>query len=338
MPQAFLVEITAHPVGIHLAHVGDLGPEEGLAVVLGRIPRAGGAAGFTLEGDVLVGIHHVERAPVIDAHAHETVVDNLRLAFPGLFRSDEDHAVGALRSVDGRRGGILQNVDRLDVARVDRGERLVVGNTVEHDQRVVARVGRTRAADADRTSVDADAGHTDQAGGQVVCRNAGDLFGRYRSHRSGDVLTLHGRIARHHDIFQTDHVLAQRHVDSCARPDLFLLRHHSEEAEFQFVVASDPFDAVGARGVGRYAERTAHDGHGRSGNRIALAVADRSADGAFPCGGGNFGLDRFRSGCRRSGQQRDRQQKDRALSEDSARSVPTGPCVILVQILHNKFI
>ena len=179
VPQAFLVEITAHPVGIHLAHVGDLGPEEGLAVVLGRVPRAGGAAGFTLEGDVLIGIHHVERAPVIDAHAHETVVDNLRLAFPGLFRGDEDHAVGALRSVDGRRGGILQNVDRLDVARVDRGERLVVGNTVEHDQRVVARVGRTRAADADRTSVDADAGHTDQAGGQVVCRNAGDLFGRY---------------------------------------------------------------------------------------------------------------------------------------------------------------
>ena len=91
------------------------------------------------------------RFPVVDACTHEPVVGYRRLALSGLFGRNQDNAVGAAGAVDGRRGRVFQHVDRLDVPGVDRGQRFVVGNAVENDQRVVAGIARAGAAYADRT-------------------------------------------------------------------------------------------------------------------------------------------------------------------------------------------
>ena len=210
---------------------------------------------------------------------------------------------------------------------------------VEDDQRVVSGVGRTRTADADRASVDADAGNADQAGREVVGRDAGDLLGRNRSDRSGDVLAFHGGVTRDDDILETDHVFAQRDVDGRARADFLFLREHSEEAEFQLVRGLYAFNRIGARGIGDDALRSSYDCHGHSRDGVAGGVAHRARYGLVLRGGGDGCLSKrvgeIRIFCGgRYRQQRCRQQDRRTFPEGSARYVPQGARGFLVQTVH----
>ena len=253
-PQAFLVEILSHPVIVDLAHVGQFDPEKRLCVVGFAVPGACRAARLALECDVFVGVHYVERTPVVDACTHEPVVGYRRLALFGLFGRNQDNAVGAAGAVDGRRGRVFQHVDRLDVPGVDRGQRFVVGNAVEDDQRVVAGIARAGAAYADRTPVHPNPGDAGQRRGDVVGRNTLDTVCRDRADGTCDVLAFHRGIARHDDIFQTNHILRQDYVHrSASGSHLDGLRQHAEERYFQQVAVFHPLECVVSRVVGQRA-------------------------------------------------------------------------------------
>ena len=253
-PQAFLVEILSHPVIVDLAHVGQFDPEKRLCVVGFAVPGACRTARLALECDVFVGVHYVERPPVVDACTHEPVVGYRRLALSGLFGRNQDNAVGAAGAVDGRRGRVFQHVDRLDVPGVDRGQRFVVGNAVENDQRVVAGIARAGAAYADRTPVHSDPGDAGQCRGDVVGGDTLDTVCRDRADGTCDVLAFHRRIAGHDDILQSDHVLRQDYVHRSA-PGSYLdgLRQHTEERYFQQVTVFHPFECIVSRVVGQRA-------------------------------------------------------------------------------------
>ena len=66
-----------------------------------------------------------------------------------LLGGDDNHTVGTAATVDSGGRGILQDVHRLDVGRIDVAQLAHEGNTVEHNQRVVAGRERALATNAD---------------------------------------------------------------------------------------------------------------------------------------------------------------------------------------------
>ena len=135
---------------------------------LHAVPR-NDVAGLVL---VVVGRHAVLGV----AEVHRTSRDRraeFRSSRRALLRDDLDHAVGRFRSVDRRGGGTLDDLDALDVGRVDvvhpaldrvalRAEtardagrsqvgRVVDANAVDVDQRIVRETNAARSADLNRS-------------------------------------------------------------------------------------------------------------------------------------------------------------------------------------------
>ena len=70
------------------------------------------------------------------------------LAALAVLGGDEHHAVGTTRTVDGRRGGVLEDFNRLDVVGVD-GVDVVGSHTIDHIERVGVGMDGSGATDAD---------------------------------------------------------------------------------------------------------------------------------------------------------------------------------------------
>ena len=118
---------------------------------------------------------------------------------------DQDHAVGAAGTVDGRGRGIFQDLDRFDVRGVDLRQVAGVadGESIDYDQRGVRTVERTVAAD---THYGARPGilrsvHDLQSGGtalqQSLDRRGRDVLDGIHLHgndRSGQVALFHAAI------------------------------------------------------------------------------------------------------------------------------------------------
>ena len=109
--------------------------------------------------------HAVERQVAVEVHRRTACLTTLR--------RDEDDAVGTLRTVDGRRGCVLQNVHRLDVAGRNIQRRAIL-HTVDNHQRVV--VGQKRTVTT-HLHAHTGTGLTTAAQLQVNARNLG-LHGR----------------------------------------------------------------------------------------------------------------------------------------------------------------
>ena len=125
---------------------------------------------------------------------------------------------------------------------------------VEDDQRVVAGIARAGAAYADRTPVHPNPGDAGQRRGDVVGRDTLDTVCRDRADGTCDVLAFHRGVARHDDIFQTNHVLRQDYVHrSASGSHLDGLRQHAEERYFQQVAVFHPLECVVSRVVGQRA-------------------------------------------------------------------------------------
>ncbi len=118
----------------------------GIVILVQRVLVESGILTHLREGGT---VHH----GILVEHLLEAdvaVVAHLgRCALRTLHGGDDDHTVGTTATIDGRCGGILQDVQRLDVAGVDIRELSHEGNTVEHDQRVVAGTQRALTTDAD---------------------------------------------------------------------------------------------------------------------------------------------------------------------------------------------
>jgi len=106
----------------------------------------------TRRGDLYVVTRNNERPLIFRSSRLDA-----RLAFPlsrrlPPLRPDDDHAVGAAHAVQSQAGGVLDDLDRADVARIDGPQGRAVSDVerhvVDHHQRLVARHERADTADA----------------------------------------------------------------------------------------------------------------------------------------------------------------------------------------------
>lgn len=169
---------------------------------------------------------------------------NVGLPLCGRLGRDEDHAVGAPRSVDCRCRGVLENLDRLDVRDVDLREvaRIAHREAVDYDERRVGAFERAVAADADdrsRTRILRGVQHlktcstalkqsVDRSGGEVVERPHFD--GR---HRTGEVAFLYGAVADHDHLVHEFRIVFERDRVEGRRGDLLFRRFVAEHRDLQ---------------------------------------------------------------------------------------------------------
>ena len=166
-----------------------------------------------------IGTRHV-------GHAHVRGEVHLRgLVAAALLGGDEHDAVRRAGTIDGRGGGVLEDLHRLYVVRGEVRDGVGTfahGDTVHDVQRVVGRCDGTVTADADRHAgarkaaglLDLDAGHLalDEAG-SLGNGPQGGVFGGNDGHGRGEVLLAHGAVADGHDGVQREGFFLDGHVD-----------------------------------------------------------------------------------------------------------------------------
>ena len=206
------------PVGILIA-------EHRLHLVAGRRPCGVDLIDVVAE---LAGRHDGQLVG-IGLYAHAAAVRYTgRIAVP-LLGGNEDDAVRSTRTVDGRRRSVLEHGERFDVVGVDRLQRIPHtlaavyrnGHSVDHDQRVVRRIERSRTAHADRrtrtgTAVARDDVHAGDLALEHVLRGdygaAVELLGLDRHDRTGHVVLFDRAVTDHHHVVDTHGIHLKRNV------------------------------------------------------------------------------------------------------------------------------
>ncbi len=186
---------------------------------------------------ILAQIHHLEPLGGL-LPSHIAVVCYVGVACAAATSSDENHAVGACRTVYGTCRRIFEHIDIHNIARRDGRERIdgclavaaahpvetadrrrgsVHRHTVDDVQRLVGRVERARTAYSDRGCTAGSAGvlrhlHTGNLALQHLV-GIGDnglshLVFRERCHRTGDVALALCAVAHHHHLVEAFGVLA----------------------------------------------------------------------------------------------------------------------------------
>ena len=160
-------------------------------------------------GSVLGRAHAVHQSRGI-GESVVAVVLHAGLAVLTALRSDEDHAVGGLRTVDGGRCGVLQYGDTLNVLRVERVD--IAGLHTVYEDVGAGVVERTHTTNADATAVhtggagragNGDTGHEAlQTGGYVVDGSVVERLAVDLGHRSGEVGFLLGAIADDNNLIE----------------------------------------------------------------------------------------------------------------------------------------
>ena len=207
-----------------------------------------------------------------------------------LLGRDHDHAVRAACAVDGRRRGVLQHRDRLDVRGVDVVQVVnAVDDAVDDDQRFVRCRDRARAADSDRgrgarlSGRGHDVGAGDAALEGLVDRNHRDVLDVAHldvGHRTRQVGFFHRAVADHDHFVDGLLALVEFHVDLRACADLFGFGFIADVLERQRGAFGN-LDRIIARGVGAGAGRRARHQHGRADQRLAALVRNLARYGVF---------------------------------------------------------
>ena len=149
------------------------------------------------------------------------VEGDLRLACHPLFGGDDDHTIGTTCPIDGGGGGILQDVDGLDILRVD-VPKTSADHSVDHHQRLRGPGDGILTADIDLEALPRlVAGFGDhhtrdltlQGLGDVGRVGADDVAGSQGTYGTGQVLLTNGAITHDHHIFHLgtfrDHLYAE---------------------------------------------------------------------------------------------------------------------------------
>ena len=281
-------EELVHPVvALHVVVEVDVGkrPEIGFVVVRHLVLDGGQ---FVLPfGELrrVERLHLVLAGDVLETPIY--IVIDVDLAFLAALGGDEHDAVGTARTVDGRREGVFQNVDRLDLRRGNVADALHREAIDDVERRSVGRE-RARTADADADlSVgvalrggDLHAGHASRH--RLGHRGHGHLLERLgvdRGDRSDHVAALHGGIAHDHHIVHGRRFVFERHVDLRLAADGDALRLHADIGDHQRLLRSvghieRPL-AIDTRA--RSQSRTLDD-HRSSDNRFARRILDGSSD------------------------------------------------------------
>ena len=235
---------------------------------------------FVLPEGVLVRVEHVgHRGHVFQSRIG--VERHLHAVLPGALGRDHDDAVGAPRTVDGRRGGVFQHVDRLDVRGRDVGDRRN-GEAVHDVERRTALRDGVSAADVHRHlgvggAVGGEHLHAGQFArdglGDVVDGGADDFFGRDRRNGSREVGAAHGSVADH------DHFVDGRvhhfepYVDFRAAGDGHFEFFHAYVGEDERIPAQvHALQGVFAADAGRRGRGLALEGRHGAEQRFAVVI------------------------------------------------------------------
>ena len=227
----------------------------------------------TLELSELLAVHHLHAASLL-LDPDVAVVREGRRSRAALARGDEHDAIRATRPVDRRRRRVLQDLDRLDVVRVQISDARC-WNPVHHVQRIVAGRDRARAAHADPDPVarllaggdDVHARHASLDGADGVDRGrAFQIRGRDGRYRARDVPADLGAVADHHDFLQGDGQRLQAEVRGSG---LAGCHHHARD--LAYLVPDEPgLQPVGAwRDLGDAEPALAIGGSGEGGAQHA---------------------------------------------------------------------
>lgn len=220
-----------------------------------------------------------------------TVVGDLHPALFGFLGRDEDHAECTARTVDGRRGGILQDGVALDVFGVDGGD---VGlDAVDQHECGTACADRVfRAADLDRCATGrltvgkgdrhARYGALQRTRGVLVgAEPIFDVLARNGLDGAYDIAFFLHAVTDDHDLFERGVVLQQNDVDRRLVVDVDELGLVADEAEIERLLAGG-FDGVATVGIGRRTARRVRDCDGYTDNGIATLVFNDTGNGISP--------------------------------------------------------
>ena len=200
-----------------------------LPVGIGITKQTAGIASFRItlldQGPEFVSRQHIQGVGYI-GEGHATVVVDIEVAaqFPFLGR-DQDHPVGGPETINGRRTGVLQDGEGLNIIRVDDAQGvpptgdLVIRyrDTIDHDQRIVGGTERRPTPDADdrgtarlADSRDRHAGHLSGQEFLGRCDRATvELFCAHRYDRTGGIFALDRSITDHDDLIENG---SRRHL------------------------------------------------------------------------------------------------------------------------------
>ena len=212
-------------------------------------------------------------------------------ALRAFLRRDHHHAVGATRTVDGGSRSVLQDFDGLDVGSIDVVEVTVnQGKAIDHVERVIARIDRSRTTDTQRrhlawTQVVED-GKTRRLALQGFERVGGkgrsDGIRTERSGRTRQVRLAHRTVAHHYHVVEQFGILGEGdlHRRSC----LDILGGIADERDFERRAGVDlqhkPAAGVGVDAVGRSTfEYTG------ARNGVTVLIDHRAIDGNLLCRG-----------------------------------------------------
>ncbi len=295
----------AHAIGQILAHraahlqvvVGRPGGAQDFVLPVGagstqqahsRIVEAGAVVHLLDIVAILVAAHHVDGL-ALHAHGDTAVVAHLGLlAAASLLGSDDDDAVAAAATVDGGCRSVFQDVEALNVQRVDHRQAVghaldavvVHGDTVDHNQRVVAGVERRAAANAyrrlaARSTALAGHAHTGHLAGKQVLGIDHDtpVFGvgldsRYRTRKVallGDTVTDdHHLVERLCVLVEGDHQVG----GSRDRKGLIAHRGNLELGSLGHVTKCEVTVEIGSYTL----SSVANDAHTGADHRLALSI------------------------------------------------------------------
>ena len=151
-----------------------------------------------------------------------SVVSNTRSTGLTAFGRYQNNSVGGFRTVDGGRGGILQDRDTFDVVRVDTVHRTALDPVDQDVGRCV--IQRSDTTDTDITSIFTGTAFTGcdrhtrhqslQTGGYIRNRSACQFFACHRGYGSGQVGFLLGTVSYHHDFVQLLRIFSQSNFKS----------------------------------------------------------------------------------------------------------------------------
>ena len=151
----------------------------------------------------------------------------------GALGGDDDDTVGGAGAVDGRRGGVLQDVDALDVIGVQVVDVSFDRQAVHHQQRAGFRIHGTDTADGELAAVGRQARHAAfqvlQEGGAVAFL---DGLGADRRDSARHLPELDFLITRDHGAFQEILAVGQRNVKAGTSRKLLGNGIHAEERYF----------------------------------------------------------------------------------------------------------
>ena len=264
-------------------------------VVVGTPRHTGGrsaqtvgvVAGVDQQIAELDGVQQIHLVVELLDSVGEIVTHLGRFALLAALGGDEHDARGAARTVDGGRGGIFQDVDRLDVVRVDENV-FRCRIAVDHVKRVAAGRQRVHAAHADRDAVARGAAGLVHLHAGYLARER--LSHRRRRHRefagfhAGDrtrEIALAHRCVTHDDHLGDLFVLLrQRDVDGRAAADLHLLRIVTEEGEREGLLGFGR-NRVFTRDAGHVADARPLDDHAGPDDRLARNGGNATADRLF---------------------------------------------------------